>query len=136
MKTHKTIYRTFESSPINEIRELKAACFPHLYLETEEERMNDYMSNHLVVRVYGRVIGYARLRYAINQSKHLYIDRVCVHPDFRGNGIFADMMAFIERKYRNACLRLKARYHLAPAYKKLGYFPVAKDQAFEYLQKM
>jgi len=134
--TTRTLYHTWEAAPVNEINDLKLVCFPHLHLATEEERMYDTMSMHLVVRVSGRVAGYARLRHISNKRNHVYIDRVCVNPEFRGAGIFSGMMAFIERRYPKACLRLKARFHLAQAYKKMGYQPVARDEAFEYLQKV
>lgn len=90
--------------------------------EAEEWDGKDGEAIHLLATVAGEVAGTARLRVLDTTGK---IERVCVLPAFRGQGLGEQLMAEAAQYYRQHTnvvrLKLGAQLHAIPFYERLGY---------------
>ncbi len=117
-------------------RELKDALlvrhhvFVHEQQVPEELETDEYedMSIHFIAYHLNSPIAAARIREYLGE-KTAKVERVAVLKEYRGTGIGASLMVYIELEARNNgfnTLRLNAQQHAEAFYSKLGYVTISE----------
>lgn len=83
----------------------------------------DFKAIHFLGWIQKKLVAYARLY--INSEQTAMIQRVCIHPDYRGQKLGASLMDailnYIDRQDHLSKVELSAQYHLRSFYEKLGF---------------
>ncbi|MFT0211196.1 GNAT family N-acetyltransferase [Pseudomonas sp. F1_0610] len=91
----------------------------------------DRSAQHLWAAVDNQIVAYARILPAGISFEHTAIGRVCVHPDFRRDGLgrllMKEALNLIHSNQPQASIKISAQTYLIPFYQSFGFTVVSAE---------